>query len=193
MMPTVTLSAMALHKGTEVPGIGSLLISTGVIGDECSLCGNSFENYEPSNLALRLPCVDSQCDPCARMWNMLSSPTCLVCYGNFKCPRFTREEAQKSLPRLITDTRNTFQQAPPLDSRMNPFLGFRDRYAGLHSVDAAQKSLPKFDVDGGHILQPPSPLDSHIDSFLNFETSTLHFTMPMPVPRTIPTRVQEVQ
>ena len=183
MMPTVPPRAITLHMGTQVPGLGSLLISTGVIGDECNLCGNSFENNEASNLALRLPCVDTQCDPCARMWNILSSPTCLMCYGNFKCPRFTRKEAQKALPRLVIDTRdNTFPQVSPVDSHIDSFLGFRDRYVGFHSVDAAQKSLPEFNVDARQTIQPPSPLDSHIDSFLNFRDKHAAFHNAVAVP-----------
>ena len=138
-MPTVSSSAMALQKGTEVPGIASLLISTGVIGDECSLCGNSFESYEASYQAPRLPCVDDQCEPCARMWRILSSPTCLVCYGDFKCPRLARKEAQKSLPKLTINTRNTFQPTSPLDSHIDSFLGFRDRHASFHSADAGSE------------------------------------------------------
>ena len=153
---------------SNVPGIGSLLISTGVIGDECSLCGNSFENYQPTISALRLPCVDSHCETCARMWRILNSPTCLVCYGDFKCPRFTRKEARKALPRLITDTRDTIQQPLPLEEHVNPSVGFRDRHAGFHSVNAAQKSLPRHVVDSRDRLQQASPLDSHIDSFLSF-------------------------
>ena len=167
-MPRVSSSAMALPKGTKVPGIGSLLISTGSLGDECSLCGNSFETYEASNLSLRLPCVDDQCATCARMWHILSSPTCLVCYGHFKCPRLTRKAAQMSLPKLIVDVRDTVQQPSPLDSHMDSFLNFRDRHAVFHSVDAAQKSLPKLDVDARDTLEQASPLDSHIDSFLSF-------------------------
>ena len=156
-MPTVTPNAMALPKSTKLPGIGSLLISTGGIGDECSLCGNSFETYEASNLALKLPCVDNQCGPCARMWHILNSPTCLVCYGNFKCPRFTRKEALKALPRLIIDPRPILQQPPPLDSHIDSFPSFRDGYSARNT------------------LQPPSPLDSHIDSFLNFRDRHIAF------------------
>ena len=136
MMSTVSSNSMALPKVTKVPGIGSLLISTGLTGDECSLCGNFFESYKASNLALRLPCVDNQCDPCTRMWHIISSPTCLVCYGDFKCPRFTRKEAQKSLPKLIISARDTFQQASPLDSHIDSFLSFRDRHTAFHSADA---------------------------------------------------------
>ena len=135
-MPRVSSSAMALPRGTKVPGIGSLLISTGSLGDECSLCGNSFETYEAANLSLRLPCVDTQCETCARMWHILNSPTCLVCYGDFKCPRLTRKAAQMSLPKLIVDVRDTIQQSSPLDSHIDSFLNFQDRHAAFHSVDA---------------------------------------------------------
>ena len=141
MMSTVPSRAMALQKGTKVPGIGSLLISTGVVGDECNLCGNSFENYEASNLALRLPCVDDQCEPCARMWHIVRSPTCLVCYGNFKCPRLIRKEAQKSLPKLIVDARLTPQPPSPLDSHIDSFLNFRDRHATFHNADAGSEDV----------------------------------------------------
>lgn len=134
-MPTVPSNAMAFQKGTKIPGLGSLLISTGVIGDECSLCGNFFDTHNASTSALRLPCVDNQCQPCARMWNILSSPTCLVCYGDFKCPRFTRKEARKALPRLITDFGNRLQPPSPLDSHIHSFLSFRDRHAAFQNAD----------------------------------------------------------
>lgn len=140
-MSTVSSRDMTLQEGTKVPGFGLLLISTGAIGDECSLCGNSFETYEASNLALRLPCVDNQCGPCARMWHILSSPTCLVCYGNYGCPRLARQEAQKSLPRLITDTRNMLQQTSPLDSDVDSFLNFRDRQTSFHNADAVPEDV----------------------------------------------------
>ena len=159
MMPTVTSRAVTLQEGSKVPGFGLLLISTGVIGDECNLCGNSFETYEASNLPLRLPCVDTQCGPCARMWNLLSSPTCLVCYGNFQCPRLTRKEAQKALPRLINDMSDTFPQASSLDSPVDSFPNFRDRCA-----------------------EPTSPLDSHIDSLLNFRERQTAFHNANAVP-----------
>ena len=181
-MPTVPSSAMALQKETKVPGIGSLLISTGVIGDECSLCGNYFETYEPSHLALRLPCVDKKCQPCARMWHILSSPTCLACYGDFKCPRLTRKEAQKSLPKLTIDARNTFQPASPLDSHIDSFLTFRDRHYTFHSTNAGLEDVanpspgsPMREDDDVQAVQrliteeesqtgmPTSPLESHIE------------------------------
>ena len=152
----------------KVPSIGSMLISAGDIGDECSLCGNSFENYQASNTALRLPCVDSGCETCARMWRILSSPTCLVCYGDFKCPRLTKRKAQKALPRLITDTSDTLQQPSRLESHNDSFLGFRDSLAGFVSVNAAQRPLPKFNVDARDTLRQASPVDSDIDSFLSF-------------------------
>lgn len=190
-MSTVSSRDMTLQEGTKVPGFGLLLISTGAIGDECSLCENSFETYEASNLALRLPCVDNQCGPCARMWHILSSPTCLVCYGNYGCPRLARQEAQKSLPRLITDTRNMFQQASPLDSDVDSFLRFRDRQAGFHSVDAAQKSFPRLNAIARDTPQQTSPLDSHIDSFLSFRDRQTAFHNADAVPDDVTSPMRE--
>ena len=185
IMPTVYSRNMALQEDTKAPGFGLLLISTGVIGDECSLCGNAFETYEASNLPLRLPCVDHQCGPCARMWKVLSSPTCLVCYGNFQCPQLTRKEAQQSLPRLITDMRDTFQETSPLDAHIDSFLSFQDSHTAFHSVDAAQKSLPRLGFNARDTPQPTSPLDSDIDSFLNFRDRHAAFHNANAVPEDV--------
>ena len=155
-MPTVHSNAMTQQKGTTLPGIGSLLISTGPLGDECSLCGNSFETYEAPHLALRLPCVDKQCESCAKMWHILSSPTCLVCYGDYKCPRIIRKEAQSSLPKLIVDPRYRFQQPSPVDSHIDSFLSFRDRRAAFHSADGG----PQEDIDSN--LGSPMKEDDNV-------------------------------
>ena len=149
---------MAIPEAMEVPRIGSLLISApSDCDDECSLCGNSFEIDETSRLAGRLPCVDNQCDPCAKMWRILRSPTCLVCYGDFKCPRLYRKAAQRFLPHLNVDTRDRFQQQSPLDSDMDSFLSFRDRHATFHNANAGSSVKT--------ISTPGSPMAIDDDEF----------------------------
>ena len=92
-------------KATKAPSPGSLLISVGSDSIECGLCGNSFDGEASESTRIEFPCDDSQCEPCGRMWRILSSPTCLTCYGGFTCPRLPRDQTEE----MISDPGSTMR------------------------------------------------------------------------------------
>lgn len=144
---------MAPKNATKLPKLKSLLISAGFGGDQCNLCGNSFEIRESSRSTL--PCVDFRCQPCARMWRILSSPTCSACYADFTCPRLAKDRTQIPSPLLNLDAKDTLQQQSPSDSQLEPFLSFQDRYVAFYGADA--------DSDDDTISDPGSPMREEVD------------------------------
>ncbi|CAD6579132.1 MAG: hypothetical protein ASARMPRED_008959 [Alectoria sarmentosa] len=144
---------MAPKNAIKLPNLKSLLISAGFGGDQCNLCGNSFEIRESSRSTL--PCVDFQCQPCARMWRILSSPICSECYADFTCPRLVRDRTQITSPQLDLDANDTLQQQSPSDSQLEPFLSFQDRYVAFYGADA--------DSDDDTISDPGSPMREEVD------------------------------
>ena len=133
-MPTVLSSTKALKN---VPDIRSLLISAGPGFDECSLCGNSFETGGPSNSTrIKLPCIDTQCEPCARMWRILSSPICKGCYADFTCPNLARDQAQIHSPQLNDDGNDMVQRQSLSNPHVKSPLTMQDRNVAYYSADA---------------------------------------------------------
>ena len=124
-MPTVPSSTGVLKKDTKVPGLASLLTSAGSGSDECSLCGKIFDI---GGACRSLPCIDKQCEPCAQMWRILSSPTCPACYGEFTvCPKIGEGRAHIG--------NSTLQQPSPSNSHMKSPLSFQDRYVAFYGGD----------------------------------------------------------
>lgn len=132
-MSTVPSSAMARRKTTTLPRIESLLISAGPGLDECVLCGNSFE-IESS--PIELPCIDDNCEPCFRMWQIIKSPTCAACYADFTCPKVAKDQEHSSSAQLDLETNDAFQQQAPLDSRIESLLDLQDSYDAFYDNDA---------------------------------------------------------
>ena len=157
---TVPSSAMARDR--KLPKIGLLLIDA-----TCDLCGNSFdiESSKPT----RLPCVDRECDPCARMWRILSSPTCPACYQTshsplsfqdkyvafYGCPKLPGNRAELSSSPLDLDANEISQQPPPSDSNIGSSLSFQDKYVAFYGIDA--------DSDEDTISNPGSPMKDEED------------------------------
>ncbi|CAF9943684.1 MAG: hypothetical protein ALECFALPRED_000954 [Alectoria fallacina] len=144
---------MALKNATKLPSIKSLLISAGPAGDQCNLCGNSFEIHDSSKSTL--PCVDFECEPCARMWRILRSPTCSACYADFTCPGIAKDRTQIPSPLLDLDANDTLQQQSPSDSQLELFLSFQDRYVAFYGADT--------DSDDDTISEPGSPIREEAD------------------------------
>ena len=132
-MSTVPTSAMARRKTMTLPRIESLLINAGPGLDECGLCGNSFE-IESS--PIELPCIDDNCEPCFRMWQIIKSPTCAACYADFTCPKVAKDQEHSSSAQLDLDTNDAFQQQQPLDSRIESPLDLQDSYDAFYDNDA---------------------------------------------------------
>ena len=104
-MPTLPCIDKMLNNTSTLPSIGPFLIDW---GSGCELCGDSFEASEvPQSI---LPCVDSQCESCARMWRTLSSPICPACYGNYTCPKVARDQARTPSPRMDLQANDRIQQ-----------------------------------------------------------------------------------
>lgn len=147
---------MVLNNAKTVPDIGSLLITAGSGSEECGLCGNSFEISEfPTSTKIKVPCVDRLCEPCARMWRILSSPTCPACYGNFKCPKVARDQAQISSPLLDLHANDTLQQQSPPDLQIESPLDLQDSYVASYGADA--------DSDDDTVSDPGSPMRGEDD------------------------------
>ena len=158
-MPTkaITLprigSTVLATKAIRLPNIGSILISGGPGSDGCGLCGNSFDIKESSeSTRIEYPCVDIHCEPCARMWRILTSPICPACYADFTCPKVATDCMQISLPQLDLDAKDTaiVQQQPPPDSPIELPISFKDKYIELRGVSA--------DLDSDSISKPGSPM-----------------------------------
>ena len=129
-MPTVLSRTRALKN---VPSIRSILISAGPGFDECGLCGNSFETGGSSNSTrIKLPCIDTQCEPCARMWRILSSPICKGCYADFHCPQ------------LNHDGNDTVQRQLPSNQQNKSSLSVQDSNVAFYSAhaDADDDTMP---------------------------------------------------
>ena len=143
-------------RATTLPTFGSLLINAGSGFDECGLCGNSFDvgEFSDSN-RIRLPCIDTQCEPCARMWRILSSPTCPACYADFICPKVARNQAQTYSPQLYLGSENMIQQLSPSNSRIESLINFQKRYVAFYDADV--------DSDDATISDPGSPMKEEED------------------------------
>ena len=156
MMPTALSRAMALKKAGTLPTIGSVLVSAGSGFDECELCGNFFEISESSrSTPIKVPCVDTQCEPCARMWHILSSPTCLACYAHFTCPKLSGDRAQISSPQFDLDANDTIQWQSLADSQIESPLDFQDRYVAFYGADTKS--------DDDTVLDTGSPMREEDD------------------------------
>ena len=151
-MPTGSSSAMALKKATTIPSIQSVLTSAGPGLDECGLCGNALE-ITPSSGASRgrLPCMDSGCEDCARMWRILKSPICHACYAGFSHPQASGDQAQMSFTHLNLDA----SDAPLEHSQTESSLGLQARYVAFHGADA--------DSDNDTVSDPGSPMREEDD------------------------------
>lgn len=135
---------------TTLPFLGSLLINAGSGSDECcGLCGNFFDIGECSN-SPRLPCIDTTCESCTRMWHILSSPTCPVCYGDYTCPRVASYQAPVHSSQLYPVSNDKFQQqSPPHSQRVSP-VSLQSRYDAFYGADA--------NSDDDTISDPGSPM-----------------------------------
>ena len=150
-MSTGSSSPMALKK-TTIPSIQLVLTSAGPGHDECGLCGNDLEiTPSPGESCGRLPCMDSGCEDCARMWRILKSPICQACYAGFSHPKANGDQAQISSTHLHIGASN----APLEHSQRESSLGPRDRYVAFHGADA--------DSDNDTISDPGSPMRENDD------------------------------
>ena len=111
---------------TKVPGLTPVLIGAPSDLAECDFCGNAFEDDQAT--VINLPCFDAQCRPCARLWHVLTSPSCMTCYGDFICPRLANNQADKFSPRLFVKANHTIQLQSPwkwqIESPPNPQTGY---------------------------------------------------------------------
>ena len=124
---------------------------------ECCLCGNFLEIGKISQMIL-LPCVDKECDACARMWRILGSPTCPACYAGFTCPRLVRDRAEKIPPQLALDANKTPKQPSPWDSQAEPSISLQERYVAFYGADA--------DSTENNVSDPGSPMRDEEDGVL---------------------------
>ena len=132
-MSTGSSSVTALQKVTTIPSIQSVLTSASPGHDECGLCGNPLEINPPSGANRgRLPCMDSGCEHCARMWRILKSPICQACYAGFSHPKACGDQAQMSSTHLNIGANH----APLEDSQTESSLDLQDRYVAFYGVDA---------------------------------------------------------
>ena len=134
-MPTAFSRTTVSPKPTKVTRLGSLLISAGSDSAECGLCGSAFAGEASNFTRIEFPCDDSQCEPCGRMWRILSSPTCRACYGDFTCPRLARDQADAFSPQPGVDANDTLGQQSPPDSQIESPLSFEGRYITSQSTD----------------------------------------------------------
>ena len=151
-MSTGSTNAMALPKVTTIPSIQSILTSAGPGHDECGLCGNALEK-NPSSGANRgrLPCMDSGCEDCARMWRILKSPICQACYAGFSHSQTSGDQTPMSFTPLDIGANNASLEHSPTESS----LGIRDRYVAFYGADA--------DSDNDTISDPGSPMREEDD------------------------------
>lgn len=154
-MPTALARTTVLEKATKAPRPGSLLISAGSDSAECGLCGNAFDGEASKSTRIEFPCDDSQCEPCGGMWRILSSPTCLACYGGFTCPRLARDQADAFSPQPGVDANDTLERQSPPESQIESPFSFEDRYMTPHSTDT--------NLDDEMIPDPGSPMRGEDD------------------------------
>ena len=151
-MSTGSSSAMALQKVTTIPSIQSILTSAGPGHGECGLCGNVLEINPPSGANRgRLPCMDSECEDCARMWRILKSPICQACYAGFSHSKASGDQSQTCSTHLEVGANDAPLEHPPTESS----LGLRDRYVAFHGADA--------NSDNDTISDPGSPMREQDD------------------------------
>ena len=155
-MSTGSSNALALRKVTNIPSIHSVLTSAGPGRDECDLCGNAFGKTS-SSVANRgmLPCMDSGCEDCARMWRILKSPICQACYAGFSHLKASGDPAQMSFTHLDIGANNAPLEHSPTESSPESSLDIRDRYVAFYGADA--------DSDNDTIFDPDSPMRKEDD------------------------------
>ena len=151
-MSTGSPSPIALQKATTIPSIRSVLTSAGSGHDDCGLCGNSLE-IDPLSGANRgrLPCMDSGCEECARMWRILKSPICQACYAGFSHAKASGDQAQISFTHPNIGANHALLERPPTGSS----LGLRDKYVAFYGADP--------DSDNDTISDQESPITEEDD------------------------------
>lgn len=146
-------AVMASQKGTTLPAFGSLMVNAGFGFDECSLCGDSCQSSTLNRI--ELPCIDDQCEPCATIWRILSSPICPACYADFTCPKTVRDRTQMYSPQLNLESDDTVQLQSPLHSQKVSTSSFQSRYDAFYGADA--------DSDNNTISDPGTPMREEED------------------------------
>lgn len=165
------MSTVPTKKTTRIPQLGSVLTSTSET-DKCTLCGNSFATGRSSTSTRKeLPCMDSNCGPCAGMWRILSS-TCPACYADFICPKLAGEHDRppppqlKFPPKTLREPSIWVPVSPKSQKHLNAVYASQVR-----QLFAARKLL----LDGEHLPQEHHPLDLQTESRLLFRDRNLAF------------------
>ena len=146
-MSTGFSKPMTQQKARTIPGIQSVLTGAGPGLNECGLCGNTLEINPPSGAdGGSLPCMDSGCEDCARMWRILRSPICQACYAGFSHHKVSGDQVQMSFTNLNMGANNAPLEHSPTESS----LGLRDRYITFYGAE--------IDSDNDTISDPGTPM-----------------------------------
>lgn len=177
---------------TTVPGLTPVLIGAPSDLATCAFCGNAFEDDEAT--VINLPCFDAQCHPCARLWHVLTSPSCMTCYGDFICPRLAQNRADTYSPRLFVKANHTIQLQSPSKWQMTSSPSFQNRcvevrgaYAKSNDQSVPHPEIPlkeeKYgataasELSDGNLLEALTLFNNHFDT--NFSIQDVEEEIPL--------------